>query len=165
MQRTLLEGLWMSRMSAISVLFIGPDSKDQRPLKKYLELFGGFQHVFCFPISVYLFMLFLLNGILLPVPSLPVDSLHILQGLTHMVPPAGALKQTWARRRASQVGEIEWDMAQRQMCKGEGTLGRTRCPMGWSLRVECGSDVWQRIRQLRARIWEPLKAAQDILDL
>lgn len=87
MQRILLEQLCMSRMSAIRVFFIGPDSKDQRPLLKYLELFGGFQRVFCFPISVYLFMLFLLNRILLPVLSLPVDVLLILQGVTHVAPP------------------------------------------------------------------------------
>lgn len=72
MQRRLLEGLWMSRMSAVQVLFIGPDSKDWRPPLKYLELFGGFQYVFCFPVSVYLFMLFPLNRISLIVPSLPV---------------------------------------------------------------------------------------------
>lgn len=89
MQRSLLEGLWMSRMSAVQVLFIGPDSRDWRPLLKYLELFGGFQYVFCFPVSVYLFMLFLPNRISLPVLSLPVYILPILQGITHVAPPAG----------------------------------------------------------------------------
>lgn len=153
MQRSLLEGLWMSRMSAVQVLFIGPDSRDWRPLLKYLELFGGFQYVFCFPVSVYLFMLFLPNRISLPVLSLPVYILPILQGITHVAPPAGP----WSRLELGEEyprREKEWAMVQRQGVQGalwEGEVSSGMTAAGGGVGVAGCREYYNR----QIGRWEP----------
>lgn len=108
-------------------------------------------------------MLFLLNRMLLPVLSLPVDILlsfkllpiwHLLEGLEEDYGQAKSTTPRW-KNRVGHGPEAE--------C-AEGSLERVRCPLGGGLRVG-GRGERLRIRKMGARLWEALKAAQNTLDL